>query len=66
MTSEPLLEMGATLVARSVDTTVPYPDVQDCSVIYVVSDIRYDLVVGSCLDDCWVVENLGPSPVSHT
>ena len=47
-------------MARIVDTAVPYPDVQVCSVLYIVGDIRYDLVVGSCLDDYWVVENVGP------
>ena len=48
-----------------VDTTVPYPDAQVCSALCVGGAIRYDLVVGSGLDDCWVLENVVPKISRH-
>ena len=48
-----------------VDTTVPYPDAQVCSALCVGGAIRYDLVVGSGLDDCWVLANVVPKISQH-
>ena len=48
-----------------VDTTVPYPDAQVCSALCVGGAIRYDLVVGSGLDDCWILEHVVPKIREH-
>ena len=44
-----------------VDTSVPYPDAKVCAALCVGGAIRYDLVVGSGLDDCWVLKNVVPN-----
>ena len=44
-----------------VDTTVPYPDAKVCASLCVGGAIRYDLVVGSGLVDCWVLKNVVPN-----
>ena len=44
-----------------VDTSVPYPDAKVCAALCVGGAVRYDLVVGSGLDDCWVLKNAVPN-----
>ena len=41
-----------------VDTSVPYLDAKVCASLCVCVAIRYNLVVGSGLDDCWVYSRM--------
>ena len=41
-----------------IDTSVPYPDAKVCAALCVGGALRYDLVVGSGLDDCWILKNI--------
>ena len=48
-------------VDTSVDTRGPYTNSKVCVSLCVGGTIRYNLVVGSGLDDCWELKNVVPN-----
>ena len=44
-----------------VNTSIPYSDAKVCAALCIGGTIRYDLVLGSGLDDCWVLKNVVPN-----
>ena len=43
-----------------VDTSIPYHDVKIYTALCIGCAVGYDLVVGSGLDDCWVLKKVVP------